>query len=471
MERTSRASFSPQILQVSLRVALALLCLRATPAVSAIDTLVVLHTNDFHGYISPDGDRSAGLARVATYFNDERARRSKVLALDAGDCVSGTPVSTLFQGRPIFEVMTAVGYDAAVLGNHEFDYGWREILAYRDIADFPLLSANAHGPAGELIADAPFATLSLEDLRVGIIGITTERTREFTTAEGNEGVTFDGEIASVSAVVDSLKAHVDIVILLSHAGHVADSTLAESVDDIDLIVSGHNHTVVSPPQIVRDTPIVRAGAYTSHVGHVQLLYDHEAEQVTKVEGSVVPAAELPPPDPEVAAIVAKWEDRVSELVDITIGHTERDWSQEEMYMLVEHILATRSGSDIGFYNKGGVRNRLYQGDITVRHIWTIHPFGNQLAIVQIRGQDIGGKLLERLTAAGTALDPDHLYTVATNSFAAELTRRELLIGTAKSVQIEEVLIRDLVIDYIKEGGAIDALLTPDTMGEELPTSE
>ena len=132
-ERLSR----PQTRQLSLHIVLALICLRTAPAFSTIDTLVVLHTNDFHGYISPDGDRAAGLARIATYFDRERARSSKVLALDAGDCVSGTPVSTLFQGRSIFEAMTAVGYDAVTLGNHEFDYGWREILAYRDIADFP----------------------------------------------------------------------------------------------------------------------------------------------------------------------------------------------------------------------------------------------------------------------------------------------------------------------------------------------
>jgi len=446
---------------------LALLCLRAAPAFSTIDTLVVLHTNDFHGYISPDGDRAAGLARIATYFNHERARSSKVLALDAGDCVSGTPVSILFQGRPIFEAMTAVGYDAVTLGNHEFDYGWREILAYRDIADFPLLSANARSPAGELIADAPFATLSLEDLRVGIVGVTTQKTRDITTTKGNEGVTFDGDIASVRAVVDSIRAYVDIVILLSHAGHVADSTLAESVDDIDLIVSGHNHTVLEQPQIVRGTPIVRAGAFTSHVGHVQLLYDHDTGQVTKVAGFVVSAADdrLQQPDPRVAAVVAKWEDRVSQLVDVTIGHTKQDWSQEEMYMLVEHILATRSGSDIGFYNKGGVRNRLYQGNITARHIWNIHPFGNQLAIVQILGKNISGELLERLTATGTAIEPNRLYTVATNSFVVEPPRRESLIGTAKSVWLEEDLIRDVVINYIKEGGPTDALLTPTTTEE------
>ncbi len=99
---------------------------------------------------------------------------------------------------------------------------------------------------------------------------------------------------------------------------------------------------------------------------------------------------------------------------------------------------------------------------TARHIWNIHPFGNQLAIVQIRGKDIGGKLLERLTAAGTALDPDQLYTAATNSFVVEPARRESLIGITESVWLKEDLIRDVVIDYIKEGGPIDALLTPTT---------
>ena len=190
---TSRASFRPQTWQSSLHVALVLLCLRAAPAFSTIDTLVVLHTNDFHGYISSDGDRAAGLARIATYFNSERARSSKVLALDAGDCVSGTPISTLFQGRPIFEAMTAVGYDAVTLGNHEFDYDWREILAYRDIADFPLLSANARGPTGELIADAPFATLSLENFCASASSAfhNAENQRQYHARRADEGVTFD----------------------------------------------------------------------------------------------------------------------------------------------------------------------------------------------------------------------------------------------------------------------------------------
>ena len=447
-----------------LLAAVGLLCLNIDRAFSDIDTLIVLHTNDFHGYISPDGDRSAGLARIATYFNREGAGGANVLALDAGDCVSGTPVSTLFQGRPMFEVMNAVGYDAVVLGNHEFDYGWREILAYRDIADFPLLSANARDADGRLIADAASVKVIRKSLSVGIVGVTTQHTRWMTTTTGNEEISFDSEVESVRREVGSIREQVDVLILLSHAGHRADSILAESVDEIDLIVSGHSHTVLEHPHVVNGTPIVRAGAYTSHVGHVRLLYDRDSGQVLGVEGFVVPATELPDPDPEVAELVAKWEDRVSEQVDVTICHTEREWSEDDMYLLVEHILKTKSGSDLGFYNRGGLRNLLYEGKITARHIWNIHPFGNRLATVRVLGRDISGELAERLEFLGTPIDPHRLYSVATNAFVVESTRREALMGTTESAQVADVLIRDMVIDYIKTGGALDALLLPIEMG-------
>ena len=323
-----------------LLAAVGLLSLNVGRAFADIDTLIVLHTNDIHGYISPDGDRSAGLARIAAYFNREIARGANVLALDAGDCVSGTPVSALFQGRPIFEVMNAAGYHAVALGNHDFDYGWREILAYRDIADFPLLSANARDADGRLIADAPSVTVRRKRLSVGIVGVTTQYTRQITTTTGNEEISFDSEVESVGDEVALIREGVDVLILLSHAGHRADSILAESVEGIVLIVSGHNHNVLEHPQVVNRTPIVRAGSYTSHVGHVRLFYDRDAGQVSGVEGFVVPATELPDPDPHVAVLVAKWEDRVSEQVDVAIGHTERAWSEDDMYLLVEHILKT-----------------------------------------------------------------------------------------------------------------------------------
>ena len=131
-----------------------------------------------------------------------------------------------------------------------------------------------------------------------------------------------------------------------------------------------------------------------------------------------------------------------------------------MYFLVEHILKTVSGSDLGFYNEGGVRNLLHEGEITARHIWNIHPFGNRLATVRILGKDISGELARRLKFLGTPIDPDHLYSVATNAFVVEPTRREALMGITESTDVADILIRDMAIDYIKAGGALDALFLP-----------
>jgi len=109
-------------------------------------SLIILHTNDFHGHIAHEGTgegESAGAARIAAYFAAQRATHDNVLVVDAGDAISGTPVSTLFQGVPIFEVMSAMGYDYGLIGNHEFDHGWQQLEAFRAAAEFPLLAATA----------------------------------------------------------------------------------------------------------------------------------------------------------------------------------------------------------------------------------------------------------------------------------------------------------------------------------------
>jgi 2',3'-cyclic-nucleotide 2'-phosphodiesterase (5'-nucleotidase family) len=139
--------------------------LMLAPAVAEQRQLIILHTNDFHGRIKQENE-FAGAARITALVKQVRENNEAVLFLNAGDSISGTPVSTLFEGVPIFEVMNMMGYDAAALGNHEFDHGFRQIEKFRDIANYPLLSINAYSPNGELLADAP---LLVKDI-AGIIG-------------------------------------------------------------------------------------------------------------------------------------------------------------------------------------------------------------------------------------------------------------------------------------------------------------
>ena len=142
---------------------------------ASFESLVVIHTNDIHGHIAEAG-QSAGIARITALVNQTREHKKHVLVLDAGDAISGTPVSTMFNGSPIFEVMNLVGYDAGGLGTHEFDHGFARIALFRDIATHPVLAANAFAPDGTLIADAPFLIREVGNMQIGIIGLITADT-------------------------------------------------------------------------------------------------------------------------------------------------------------------------------------------------------------------------------------------------------------------------------------------------------
>ncbi len=151
--------------------------------------LVIVHTNDFHGHIQ-ETKKYAGAARIAAEVKAIRQQNESVIFLDAGDAISGTPVSSMFEGEPIFEVMNTMGYDVGLLGNHEFDHGYRKIERFRDLVDHPLLTANAYGPDGALLGDAPYVILDVAGISVGVIGLVTQDAPIHFSPVGNEGLTF-----------------------------------------------------------------------------------------------------------------------------------------------------------------------------------------------------------------------------------------------------------------------------------------
>src|SRR5438132_764142 len=116
------------------------LCL--TPLAAQTKPLTILHSNDLHAHLLPDDHDQGGFARLATAVRREKANCAACLYLNAGDLVQGTPVSTLFHGTPVYEIANMLHIDAATLGNHEFDYGWRQTQRFMKIANYPVVSAN-----------------------------------------------------------------------------------------------------------------------------------------------------------------------------------------------------------------------------------------------------------------------------------------------------------------------------------------
>src|SRR5579871_2288244 len=161
---------------VPFRPLLAML-LAVTSLCAEVRSLTILHVNDLHARISPLENHNGGFAYLTAAIRKERAGCTDCILLSAGDLVQGSPVSTIFHGMPVFEIANLMGFDAATLGNHEFDYGWMQARKFIDIAKYPIVSANIVNANGQLFAPKPYVILTINGLRVAVIGGMTDTLR------------------------------------------------------------------------------------------------------------------------------------------------------------------------------------------------------------------------------------------------------------------------------------------------------
>ena len=413
--------------------------------------LVIVHTNDFHGHIKEEKDY-AGAARISAFVRQQRELHPGVLFLDAGDAISGTPVSTMYKGLPIFRVMNAMNYDVGVLGNHEFDHGYQHIAKFREISNHSLLSANVFDADGKLIGDNKHQVLEINGITIGIIGLTTDHTPAMVTPIGNAGLRFQDPQEVLAQQVEMLRPEVDLLIVLSHVGHEEEKTLAEAVPGIDIIVGGHSHTLVETPVKVGSTYIAQANRYGTHVGLMKLAVNTDSDTVSSFSGKLIPAGDLPEADPEVLKVVNFWEEKVANLVDMEIAVSDREISSHELQAMIESIMAEVAGADFGYYNIGGVRDKIPKGPVTARHIWNIEPFGNSLVTLKISGAEYLTLLSREHEAHSSteSINPDKVYKVATNSFIGA----HAVKAFGDNIKLSDlgILIRDIIIDDIKENG-------------------
>ena len=195
-------------------------------------TLVVLHTNDMHGQILPR-DGAGGLAALATVVRREKPD----LLLDGGDMFTGTMANDEFFGKPMIEVMNQLGYAAAALGNHEFDYGLPELRKRLQEARFPVLSANVMG-VGEV---KPYTVVTVKGIRVGIIGLTVENLAQVTQPRNLKTITVTNVVDAVRDTLPKVRPLSDFVVVVSHASLEEQIRVAKAFPEIRLIVAGHPH--------------------------------------------------------------------------------------------------------------------------------------------------------------------------------------------------------------------------------------
>lgn len=375
----------------------------------SMTTLTILHSNDTHGHLvpipTPDGEPLGGYARRTTFIKRERVRDPHLLLLDAGDLYQGSIYWHAFNGEIDINLMNALAYDAATLGNHDNDGG---LMVLRDRiaqANFPMLCANFSFPVGHILHQVwqPYLIKTVQGRRIAIVGLTVD-TLQLYVDEFREQVQTRPVPEVARELVAHLKPQVDMLIVLSHLGHLGDVALAEAVPGIDLIIGGHTHTPLTEPHLINNIPIVRGIVGTQTMGRLQFaLADGQQPQLLSYEQ--VPLDASIPDDPAVVTELTHWQAKlppvkvVGQLITPLDTRTEVKGTAENTAgnFYADAMLHYFQGDvDIALVHMGTIRgDRLYPaGNFTNHDLSEFNPFDNKPILMELNAPQLK-MMLER----------------------------------------------------------------------------
>lgn len=418
---------------------------------STVHELTILHFNDLHDRLLPDPDGIGGVAHLATLLKRERAAAHASLTLSAGDLVQGSPVSTMFEGLPDYEIANSLGIDVNCLGNHEFDYGWQRIRDFMQIARFPTVSANAVDASGNRLVNPPYVIRDAGGMRVAVIGALLESLAENTTLARLGPYHAAPIVETLRPIVADAKQRADMVIVLGHIEKTEGESILRDLPDVSIVATGHEHAPWKEPLEIDGRFVIHAQGYGRQLGRMVLRYDTATRRIVSHEwtGITVDDAEYPA-DPAVQAQVDKWEAKVSALVDVPIGRATRQIPRAEVRTLMERAMLDRTQADLAFTNRGGVRDILPEGELLARHVWNVMPFENRVVTLEIPGDQLA-VLTDPSDRTDPVvkdrLDPKRMYRLATTDFVAQSWTD---IGKPFPRTDQGVLLRDALIDWIKQ---------------------
>lgn len=378
------------------------------------ERLRLLHFNDLHGQLAslsdPEADPAGGLARLATLVSEARTEvpGQRTLLLFAGDLLQGTLSSSLFMGRPDLVLLERIGLDAAVVGNHEFDFGQENFRALAQASSFPFLSANLRA-APEPLTIRPSIVMGESGApRIAILGLTTAELLTTTHPRNTKGIEVADPIEVARGLVPRLRAQADLVVVLSHLGLAADRRLARAVDGIDVIVGGHDHHVLDTPVMESGALILQAGARGQWLG--QLDFECAAGRLEPNGYRLIPVSVEVAESPEIAAEVARIVSEADAGMGAVIGAIDVDLSAVRERIrrgeavfgdFVADLVRTITGADIALINAGSFRASIPKGEVTLKQVYEALPFGNELVVVELSGSRIRAAL-----ARSAALEPE-----------------------------------------------------------------
>ena len=433
---------------------------------------VIFSVNDMHAAVD-------NFPKLAWIVDSLKVLYPDMLLLAAGDNQTGNPVNDQYpeKGWPVIDLMNATGFDLSAVGNHEFDTGPEGFGNLAEKADFPFICANVSQVSSVDVKISPYKIITLPNgLRLAFLGLLQLGQNGIPDSHPDnlKGFSFRSPFETAPEYL-WLKDSSDIFIALTHIGFEEDVKLAETMPaGIDLIIGGHSHTRVEKEQIHNGIMITQAENKLKYGTFTRLTVSSDGTvqrnmQLINIRNSVKEK-------PAIRAMVDKYND--NPVLNEVITTAADDFSTyEELGYLMADAQREAAGADIALMNPGGVRiDRLEKGPVTIKNVYQLDPFGNELVVTKLTGEEINSLLhaawpvddrsplypsgirmevktdgagnpeaFTILTDGGSPLDMNRIYSVAMNSYMTQVYKyvrsdpgQSLFITTA-----------DALISYLK----------------------
>ena len=424
-----------------------------SPRVNA--PLTILQLNDVYSTVPVDG--AGGLARVATLKKQLAAAGRTPLLIMAGDFLSPSVASSVFQGEQMIAALNVAGLDIATLGNHEFDFGDDILIQRMQQAKWTWVVSNVvdtktNKPIGGAL---PYVVRDVGPLKVGFIGLCLT-TEEISMQKLTHTQVLDPLAAAAKYLPLLKKEGANVIVAVTHLAFAEDRRLVTRFPEIDLVIGGHEHYAITTTE--GRTLISKAGSDARFVARIDI--NRRPPETVERFYELIPINSSIPDDPDTAAVVKSYEDRLGPALDEIVGETTVPLDADTVRLRANETNignffadAARAdvGADVAIVNSGTIRgDRVYPaGPLSKRTILAMHPFGNVICKIEAPGGVIvealengvsrypataglfpqvsgltfrfdpsapAGSRVREVSVAGKPLDPKATYTIAVHDF-------------------------------------------------------
>ncbi len=482
----------------------------------------IYHTSDVHGwYMSRQAkwdkeNSTRTIGGFAVLSSMVKADKNPYILIDSGDMFQGTPEGNFTKGLATIEYMNALGYSAATVGNHDYDYGEKNLEFIVSKASFPLLGANVYikdtGKRPDYLK--PYTIVEKAGKKIAILGLAGTHTKTSTLPDNVKHLDFLNEAQEAAKYAEEIRAlNPDVLIVIPHIG--IDGSLSQQKKDIpanyysdknidfstikvaraakaDVTLGGHNHTGLLNGYRDEEGGLICESYWgLTDVTKVELDFDDKTGKLKNSSCTLIPLwKDIYGEDPEILKITEKVSSETSKEMDKKLGEAITDIKgyvdtpDTEIGNWMTDVMRNFAGVDMAFQNSGGIRNVINKGEIKIRNIYQVMPFENTLVKLTMTGSQLEKLISDNfkrkrssmqisgltvkykmendkvkeffLEKDGKKIGPDDKFTVVTNNYLTTGGTGGGAFKLSQDTKDTMVPVRQILIDYVKEKGKISA---------------